>query len=286
MVPRFAIAASLIAALVALTAAARPAPIVVTTATTSATATPPSVACSGSNAVETAYVARDPGYIVVNGGLNLLDHLWTSNLNASNTTFLGGLTNWYQTGLIVSYTGTTDPNGCILDSLTVAPAVTIATTSLPAATTGIAYQAPVSAAWGVAPYALTVAGLPAGLSFDGSSIGGTPTSAGTFTLTITATDAVGAAATAQVALLVNQGGSYTVKDESKGKITAIDPNYTYVMVNAKKLLVTPSTFVIVNTPDGERHVLDSFVQVGMKVQWKGLRDKATNTVLTSQIEIN
>ena len=36
----------------------------------------------------------------------------------------------------------------------------------------------------------------------------------------------------------------------------------------------------------ERHVLDSFVKVGMKVQWKGLRDKATNTVLTSQIEIN
>ena len=106
------------------------------------------------------------------------------------------------------------------------------------------------------------------------------------TLTITATDAVGATATAQVALVVNQGGAYTVKDESKGKITAIDPNYTYVMVNAKKLLVTSSTVVVVNTPDGERHVLDSFVKVGMKVQWKGLRDKATNTVLTSQIEIN
>mgnify|MGYP003353738658 CR=1 FL=1 len=83
-----------------------------------------SVVCSGTNAVETAYNARNPGFIVVNGGLNLLDHLWTSNLNSSNTTFLGGLVNWYQTGLILNYTGTTDPAGCILDHLTVAPAVT------------------------------------------------------------------------------------------------------------------------------------------------------------------
>ena len=70
------------------------------TATVTLSLTNP-VSCSGKNAVESAYVARNPGYIVVNGGLNLLDHLWTTNLNLSNTIFLGGLVNWYQTGLIL-----------------------------------------------------------------------------------------------------------------------------------------------------------------------------------------
>lgn len=53
--------------------------------------TPPVQTVSGANAVITAYVARNPGYIVVNGGQNLLDHLWTTNLTPANTTFLGGL---------------------------------------------------------------------------------------------------------------------------------------------------------------------------------------------------
>lgn len=246
----------------------------------------PAPACTGTNAVETAYVARNPGYIVVNGGLNLLDHLWTSNLNAGNTTFLGGLTNWYQTGLIVSWTGTVDPNGCILDHLTVAPPVAVSTTSLPPATAGVAYQAAVQAGWGVAPYKLSVTGLPAGLSFDGSNITGTPTSAGSYPLTMTATDSVNATASAAVTLTVAPGGSYTVVDEGKGKITAIAPDRSYLMVGNKKLIWDSSTFIIVNTPSGERHVIDSFVITGMRVQWKGLRDKATNTVLTRQLEVN
>lgn len=243
-------------------------------------------ACSGTNGVVTAYVARSPGYIVVNGGLNLLDHLWTTNLNAGNTTFLGGLSNWYQTGLIVSWTGTTDPLGCILDSLTVAPGVTITTTSLPSGTTGTPYQAPVNVAWGVAPYTVTVGGLPAGLSFDGSSIVGTPTAAGTFAVTVSATDAVHGTASSTLGLTVAAGGSYTVTDEGRGRITYVDPGYGYLMVGTKKLIWDASTVIIVNTPTGERHVVDGFVTAGMKVQWKGLRDKATNTVLTRRLEIN
>lgn len=246
---------------------------------------PTPTTCSGTNAVETAYVARNPGYIVINGGLNLLDHLWTTNLNASNTTFLGGLVNWYQTGLILNYTGATDPNGCILDSLTVAPAVTVSTTSLPSGVVGQAYQAPVAAAWGVAPYQLTVSGLPAGLGFDGANIKGTPLAAGTFTVAVSVSDSLGATSAAQLTLTVDPG-NYTTSDQGKGKITAIDPNLGYVMVGSKKLVWDASTIIIVNTPNGELHVVDAFVQVGMKVQWKGLRDKTTNTVLTTKIEIN
>jgi hypothetical protein len=158
--------------------------------------------CAGSNAVESAYVARNPGFIVVNGGLNLLDHLWTTNLNPANTTFLGGLVNWYQTGLILSYSGTVDPAGCILTSLTVAPAVRIDTATLPDAVAGLAYSAPISVSWGVAPYAVTVSGLPAGLAFDGVNVTGAPGLVGAFSVSVTAIDAVGASASRSLTLVV------------------------------------------------------------------------------------
>lgn len=163
------------------------------------------VACSGSNAAITAYVARNPGYITVNGGLNLLDHLWTTNLNAGNTTFNGGMVNWYSTGAIVSWTGTVDTAGCILDHLTVSPRVTVNTSSLPAGVAGTAYPAtPVDVAWGVAPYSTSVIGLPAGLSFDGVNITGTPTVAGTFTVSINTADSLGVlAASAPLTLTVS-----------------------------------------------------------------------------------
>ena len=165
---------------------------------------PAQAACSGSNAVESAYVPRKPGFIVVNGGLNLLDHLWTTNLNAQNTTFLGGLVNWYSTGLILSYTGVTDPTGCILSKLTVAPAVSISTGSLANATVNNAYTAPITAAWGATPYkSISVSGQPAGLSFDGVNLTGKPTVVGTFPITVTVIDAVGATAAKTLSLVVN-----------------------------------------------------------------------------------
>jgi len=334
---------------------------------------PVPVPCSGSNAVESAYVPRTPGYIVVNGGLNLLDHLWTTNLNASNTTFLGGLANWFQNGLIVSWNGTVDPTGCILTNLTVAPAVTITTSTLAGGTAGVAYTAPVAVAWGVSPYTVTVSGLPAGVTYTGgniagtpsvigtfavtvtavdgvgatatkaltlsvldqsisfvpalsagtvgtaysatlsatgfgpfkftatglpagltlagSTISGTPTTAGASTVTLTATDAAGTVATAQATVTINAapvstGGNYTIEDESSGKITAIAPDLSYLMVGTKKLIWNSATHIQVNTNDADLHTVTSFVKVGMLVQWKGLRDKATNTVLTSQLEIN
>jgi hypothetical protein len=326
-------------------------------------------ACSGTNAMITSYVARNPGYITVNGGLNLLDHLWTTNLNSTNTTFLGGLVNWYQGGLIVDYNGVADSAGCILTNLTVKPSVTISTNSLPNGTAGVVYTAPISAAWGVAPYSITVSGLPAGLTFNGANINGVPTAIGTFTVTVTAVDSVGASTTKSLSLTIvdpainfapalpngtvgvayaatfsatggygsfsysatglpagltlsansiggtpttagvfivtltavdgvgvartapatitispAQSSNFTVKDEGQDRITALGADY--LMVGTKKLIWNASTKITVNTPTGEREVIDSFVKVGMKVQWKGLRDNANNTVLTSKLEVN
>jgi len=169
----------------------------------------------------------------------------------------------------------------------VKPAVTINSASLPGGTAGVAYLAPVTVLWGVAPYTVTVSGLPAGLTFNGSDIAGVPSAAGSFTVMVTAVDFVGATASKSLGLAIaspTPSPSYTISAERKGKITALGSDY--LMVGAKKLIWNVSTTIIVNTPGGERHVIDSFVQVGMKVQWKGLRDSATNTVLTKQLEVN
>lgn len=244
---------------------------------------------SGVNAVITAFVARDPGYIVINGGQNLLDHLWTTNLNPTNTTFLGGLTNWYQTGLLVDYTGTVTAQGVLLTQLTVKPApaaLVVSSANLPSGTVGVPYSTPITVVGGLPPYSGTVSGLPAGLTFDGDNVIGTPKASGVATLTITITDSLGQTASASPTLTINPAAAtnYTIRDEGKGKITAIGAGY--LLVGTKKLIWDSNTVITVNTPQGERSVIDSFVKVGMKVQWKGLRDKTTGTVLTSKLEIN
>ena len=250
---------------------------------------------SGSNAVITAYVARNPGFIVINGGLNLLDHLWTTNLNPGNTTFLGGLVNWYKTGLLVDYTGIVTSQGLVLTSLTVKPAplpLVASALNLPDGTVGVGYPAPlnVTISGGVAPYLVDVTGLPAGLVSDGVTVTGTPSVAGPATVSIVVTDALGRSTAASASLNINSpppppvATSYTIKDESKGLISAIGDGY--VLVGSKRLIWDAHTSITVNTSKGVRHVVDSYVKVGMRVQWKGLRDKNTNTVLTSQLEIN
>ena len=246
---------------------------------------------SGTNGVITAYVARNPGFIVINGGLNLLDHLWTTDLNAGNTVFEGGLVNWYQTGLLVDYTGIVIPDGVLLTSLTVKPApqpLVASVANLPAGTVGVAYGSPlvVSIAGGVAPYQIAVGGLPAGLGYDGVTVAGTPTAAGTSALSVVVTDALGIAVSVGTAITINPSpvSTYTKSDEGKGTITAVGPGY--LMVRSKKLVWDGRTAITVNTPNGALHVIDAYVKAGQKVQWKGLRDPATNTVLTSRLEVN
>jgi putative Ig domain-containing protein len=137
----------------------------------------------------------------------------------------------------------------------------------------------------IAPYTITVSGLPGGLVFQNGNVAGTPSAPGTYTVSVTAIDAVGASAAANLSLTIDPpSGNYTIPDESKGKISAIGAGY--LMVGSKKLIWNSSTLIIVNTPNGELHVIDTFVKAGMKVQWKGLRDASTNTVLTSQLEVN
>jgi len=60
-----------------------------------------------------------------------------------------------------------------------------------------------------------------------------------YSAVLTATDASGASVSALVTLTVNpvpaRPGNDTIQDESSGKVTAIDPNFTGLMAGTKKL---------------------------------------------------
>ena len=77
-------------------------------------------------------------------------------------------------------------------SIAIANGLVISTAPvLPSATVGVAYQLPLGAAGGTAPYqwSITTGTLPAGLTFNAAGqISGTPTAAGTFTFTAQAAD--------------------------------------------------------------------------------------------------
>lgn len=79
-------------------------------------------------------------------------------------------------------------------SLTVVPpTITVSPTTLPASTVGVAYSQAFAGSGGTPPYSFAITGgaLPAGLSPSGGGISGTPTAAGPFVITVTATDSLG-----------------------------------------------------------------------------------------------
>ncbi len=255
---------------------------------TPASGTPaPSVPCAGSDAAVSAVAPRTPGFLVVGSGANLLDHLRTTDLTPASTTFLGGTTTFDQAGLIVAWQGVVAPDGCHLTSLTVSPSVQFATTSLPAATVGAPYVAPVAAQWGVKPYLVSMTGLPSGLSYDGTAISGTPTTAGTFPVTATVTDGVGGTSTATWTLTVAPGAPVTTgpRLEGEGRITRIGDGLSSLTIGTTTVVWNAATAITVNTHDGELAVVDSSVKVGMKAQWSGRRLAGSTVVLLTHLEI-
>ncbi len=85
-------------------------------------------------------------------------------------------------------------------TVTIAPA----SGALPAATTGSAWSQTLSATGGSAPYTWTAHGLPAGISLNAATgaLSGTPTSAGSFTFSVTVKEAGNVSATASYTLVV------------------------------------------------------------------------------------
>ncbi len=120
------------------------------------------------------------------------------SFDGSNGTFSGTPTQAGSFALTVSVTdSTTGTPGSVVQNYTLqvaSPALSLtpAAGSLPATTAGSTYEVAFAAGSGVAPYTFTVGAgsLPAGVVLDAASgrLAGTPTAAGNFSFSITATD--------------------------------------------------------------------------------------------------
>jgi hypothetical protein len=87
------------------------------------------------------------------------------------------------------------------------PAISVTPASLRDATAGVPYSASFAGSGGTAPFALSERGvLPSGLTFGGGTLSGTPTQTGSFTFTVTATDAQDCTGSANVTLTVVPAG--------------------------------------------------------------------------------
>jgi len=101
-------------------------------------------------------------------------------------------------------------------ALTIAAAtIAIAPATLPGAVVGSAYAQTLTASGGTAPYAFAVSAgaLPAGLALSsGGALSGTPTTAGSYAFTITATDSFGSSGSQAYTIVVAEAPPVAVDD--------------------------------------------------------------------------
>lgn len=160
------------------------------------------VACSGTNKVISSVnkFSLDIAGGIANGGQSV------NYAPQAGTTFIAPATN-FVSGELVTYVGTLDNMGfCVAATMTVAPGLNLNTISLPIGIVGSAYpNTAITPAGGVAPYTVTVSGLPAGLTFDGANIIGTPAfgTNGTTTISISVNDAIGETVNSSLSLTIN-----------------------------------------------------------------------------------
>jgi len=167
---------------------------------------------------------------VINGGsnCNVFFQVGSSATLGTGTQFAGNI---LALASITATTGSTVAgrllarNGAVtLDTniVAVCPAVcnpiTLAPVNLPAATANSLYSQTITASGGTAPYAFSLSGgtLPPGLSLSSSGassvlLSGTPTTPGSFTFTVTATDAAGCIGFRVYTIVVNPAACPTIE---------------------------------------------------------------------------
>lgn len=152
----------------------------------------------------TPYASPYSQSFTASGGTGPYSYAMTAGSLPSGVTFSGntvsgtptvpGSTNFTITATDTGSTGTGAPFSIAQNyTLTVAAAaIVVSPATLPGATAGTAYSQTLSASGGVAAYgfSLSAGSLPAGLTLAaGGALSGTPTEAGSFNFTVTATDA-------------------------------------------------------------------------------------------------
>ncbi len=90
----------------------------------------------------------------------------------------------------VTDAGSPAQNVSQVETIVIAPATLVLTSTLPNGTVGVSYSASITASGGTTPYSCSITGgLPGGLSLTGCTVSGTPRTAGTVTVLVKVTDA-------------------------------------------------------------------------------------------------
>jgi len=107
--------------------------------------------------------------------------------------------------------------------------ITISPATMPSGTVAIAYPTQtLSASGGTAPYTFTSSTLPPGLTLTGNTLSGTPTTQGTFSFSITATDSAGTPVTGTASYSITIGA----------------PNITITNTPTAAVINTPYSFTL------------------------------------------
>ncbi len=143
------------------------------------------------------------------------------------------------------------------------------------------YSASLTATGGTAPYGWTATGLPTGLTINSTTgvVAGTPTAAGSYATTVTATDAGGKTATVSGTVVISAPTSCTTpanskKFANKGKITKVGAGY--IVVGATVIQTAACTVVEWNGAQG--------FAVGQIAESKGYTSNGANYAI--RITIN
>jgi len=134
-------------------------------------------------------------------------------LNPANGGLTGTPTTAATFNFTIQATDTALATATLACSLTIAPALTITSSTLPSGTVGAAYSQPVPSLGGTAPllYSLNSGTLPTSLVFNAGpgTVTGTPTVAETTTVVIRVTDAAGVTQLASLTLTINPAPTVT-----------------------------------------------------------------------------
>jgi len=181
-------------------------------------------------------------------------------------------------------------------SVTVTPAFSIVTQTLPASTLGIYYEQLLSATGGTAPYFWTISGgAPAGLQLNQFTgvLSGVPSQGGTFPLLVVATDSAGQQTQRPLTLTVNQTITISPATIPSGSVGApysqtfaatggLAPFVYIISVNPPGLTFNPATGVLSGTPT-QTGVFEFTIRASDTAGQIGLRNYSLTVVAGLQI---